>query len=316
MFVEVSREFDMNASYNEQVYPPLPACPATDCIPWAEYGAPYRGQPSVVYKVPFTITSTNTSADTTDYIGYGDPDGIDGTLRPPDSTISMTVPGSGGARFQLVSDNGMYRVRVIARNEDDSIAPAGVADAAASNVDGSSATITFTAPGDDGLVGKAQGYEVRYRAGTAMSEDNFMGPGTTPVTGPQPGDSGSAQTITVDKLLPETDYYVGIRAYDDCHNTGPLAVVHFRTADRVNGEVPWCFVATAAYGSVMASDVQMLRRFRDHVLESNVFGELAVEAYYTFGPALAGVISESDLLRTTARDALTPIVRRVETLAF
>jgi len=55
-------------------------------------------------------------------------------------------------------------------------------------------------------------------------------------------------------------------------------------------------VATAAYGSVMANDVAMLRRFRDGVLERTVLGELAVETYYTFGPAVAGMIGESELV--------------------
>jgi hypothetical protein len=42
-----------------------------------------------------------------------------------------------------------------------------------------------------------------------------------------------------------------------------------------------------------------------------VLGELAIEAYYTFGPVLAGVIGESALLRETARAGLEPIVERI-----
>ena len=58
----------------------------------------------------------------------------------------------------------------------------------------------------------------------------------------------------------------------------------------------------------MASDVDMLRRMRDQVMRHSIFGELAIEAYYTFGPALAGSVAESDVLRATAREALDPIV--------
>jgi hypothetical protein len=47
-----------------------------------------------------------------------------------------------------------------------------------------------------------------------------------------------------------------------------------------------------------------------------VLGELGVEAYYTFGPGVAGVVGQSELLRTTARDALSPIVGRVRKLSF
>ena len=49
MFVEVSREFDFNSEYSEARYP------SPVGIPWSEYGLPYRGQPSVVYRIPFTI---------------------------------------------------------------------------------------------------------------------------------------------------------------------------------------------------------------------------------------------------------------------
>ena len=42
----------------------------------------------------------------------------------------------------------------------------------------------------------------------------------------------------------------------------------------------------------MANDVQMLREFRDSALRQTLVGELLVEAYYTFGPAAAGVISD------------------------
>jgi hypothetical protein len=59
----------------------------------------------------------------------------------------------------------------------------------------------------------------------------------------------------------------------------------------------------------MANDVGMLRQFRDAILRNTVFGELAVESYYTFGPAVAGAIDPSDLVRATAREALGPLVR-------
>jgi hypothetical protein len=47
-----------------------------------------------------------------------------------------------------------------------------------------------------------------------------------------------------------------------------------------------------------------------------VLGELAVETYYTFGPALAGVVGESDQLRGVARDGLAPLIAWVRTLTW
>ena len=49
LFVEASKTYDFNGTYNTTTFPP----PTN--IPWAEYGKPWRGQPSVVYRVPFTI---------------------------------------------------------------------------------------------------------------------------------------------------------------------------------------------------------------------------------------------------------------------
>jgi hypothetical protein len=153
------------------------------------------------------------------------------------------------------------------------------------------------------------------RATDEMTQDNFASsmPVTAKVT---PEDPGHLQTFDLDGLLPETDYWIGIRAYDGCHNGGDVAITKVTTAARVSGAVDACFVATAAYGSIMANDVETLRHFRDSLLRTNALGELGVEAYYTFGPAVAGVVGESDALRATAREALRPLIERVRRLAF
>jgi hypothetical protein len=303
MWVEVAREFDHNATYSVGAYP------APTGIPWAEYGQPYRGQPSILYQVPFTIGTTETVAKTAMYAGYGDPTGADGLVRPPDGTITVNVVGSGAQRLAMAP--GGYRVQVTARPEFDFAPPGAPSELQATDIRSNAATVLFTAPGDDGLEGKVKGYEVRMRAdGQPIDEANFAD--SFPVTATLvPGPPGETQVFDLDGLLFETDYHVAVRAYDDCRNYGPITVLQFRTADRAVGEVDACFVATAAYGSVMANDVEMLRRFRDSVLQTSVLGELAVEAYYTFGPAVSGVVGESDLLRATARSFLDPIVDRV-----
>ncbi|HEU4613151.1 MAG TPA: CFI-box-CTERM domain-containing protein [Kofleriaceae bacterium] len=314
VWIEVAQAFDHNATYSTTAYPSPPAS-GEKGIQWASYGLPYRGQPSIVYKVPFTIGTTTSIASTVDYAGYGDPDGKDGALRPPDATITTDTPGSGASRLQLVSENGTtYRVLVTARPEFDYALPGAPDHAEVVDVLPTSATLRFIAPGDDGLVGKVSGYEIRYLANRELTTDNF-GEGIAIATTAVPVDPGQLQTIELTGLLPETDYWIGIRALDDCRNTSALTIVKLTTADRVVGEVDWCFVATAAYGSRMANDVELLRHVRDALLEKTVVGELAVTTYYTFGPALAGVIGESDLLRATARDLLRPIIEWVRWLA-
>jgi hypothetical protein len=266
--------------------------------------------------VPFTIGDQQTLSNAATYEGYSDPTGADGSVHPPDSTITTDTPGSGASRLQLVSSNGqMYRVQVDARPEFDYAMPGAPEVPELTAITTTTATLQFVAPGDDGLVGTASGYEIRYLADKPLTDDNFDAgiPALTTIT---PGQPGQLESVQLMGLLPETEYTVGVRAYDDCHNTGPITFVQFTTADRQAGEVDACFVATAAYGSLMANDVELLRHVRDSALRQSVIGELAVETYYTFGPAVAGVVGESDVLRQTARTVLAPIIRYVRRLSY
>lgn len=305
LWVEVSKEQDHNATYSQQ------ARPGPNNIAYNEYGVAYRGQPSLVYKVPFTLADdVPHTAQVLDYFGYGDPDGADGLISPPDGTIATGPAGSGAARLALIPENGGYRIKVTARPESDSVAPGVPREPKVTGNDGGKVTLTFEAPGDDGATGRVTEYEIRVRAGQPIDEDNFDS--SMPISSVvEPDDAGQLQVVTIGGLMPDTQYYVGVRAIDDCANKGALLVVPVRTGERKPGEVDACFVATAAYGSLMANQVEMLRHFRDAMLSRSVLGQLAVSAYYTFGPTVAGVVGESELLRSTARGALGPVVERV-----
>ncbi|GEM_PF-1315778 len=76
---------------------------------------------------------------------------------------------------------------------------------------------------------------------------------------------------------------------------------------------PFCFIATAAYGTPSAEQIDVLREFRDVVLIQNSLGFRFVSLYYQFSPPVAEVISESSLLRTLTRELLVdPVVWIVE----
>jgi hypothetical protein len=308
LFVETGQEFDQNNTYNEVSYP------APMLQSFGSYGQPYRGQPSIVYEVPISIGSADATATTTSYAGYGDPNGSDGNIRPPDATISTTTVHSGALRLELTTAGTlMYRVRAQSHVEFDVMPPAAATNLATVTA-GINPVVSFTAPGDDGGSGQISGYDIRVSAIVPITTANF----STLQQVPTPANlvaPGQIQDVQLDSLLPDTDYYIGIEALDNCHNVGPLATLAFHTSE-ASGEVDACFVATAAYGSVMAADVQMLRRFRDAVLRHSVLGELFTESYYTFGPPVAHVVGESELLRETARDALSPLVDRVKSFAF
>ena len=68
-----------------------------------------------------------------------------------------------------------------------------------------------------------------------------------------------------------------------------------------------CFIATAAYGTPLAEEIDVLRQFRDQYLLTNPAGQLLVSLYYTSSPPLANLISKHEGLRAVIRMALEPI---------
>lgn len=71
---------------------------------------------------------------------------------------------------------------------------------------------------------------------------------------------------------------------------------------------PGCFVATAAFGSPMARQVQILRDFRDQILLKSKSGQKFVSWYYDKGPYWAGIIEKHDDLRALVRLLLWPLI--------
>lgn len=69
-----------------------------------------------------------------------------------------------------------------------------------------------------------------------------------------------------------------------------------------------CFIATAAYGSLMDEHVWRLRVFRDQYLLTNPLGSKFVETYYSLSPPMAKWISEHEWARGLVRTILWPIV--------
>jgi len=74
-----------------------------------------------------------------------------------------------------------------------------------------------------------------------------------------------------------------------------------------------CFIATAAYGTPTAKEIDVLREFRDVVLIKSTIGSEFVALYYRFSPPVAEFIAGHELLRTLVRELLVdPIVWVVE----
>ena len=69
-----------------------------------------------------------------------------------------------------------------------------------------------------------------------------------------------------------------------------------------------CFIATAAYGTPMAEEIQILREFRDECLLTSPVGQAFVYLYYTVSPPVAEFIHEHPGLKPIVRAALVPAI--------
>ena len=69
-----------------------------------------------------------------------------------------------------------------------------------------------------------------------------------------------------------------------------------------------CLIATAAYGTPMAEEVQILREFRNRYLLTNLVGQAVVDFYYMVSPPIADFITEYPNLKPIVRVGLMPTV--------
>ena len=74
------------------------------------------------------------------------------------------------------------------------------------------------------------------------------------------------------------------------------------------GKKGGCFIATAAYGSLLHPYVKILRGFRDAYLMPNKFGRSLVDLYYKYSPFVANLITKHKALKVAVRFGLLPMI--------
>lgn len=74
---------------------------------------------------------------------------------------------------------------------------------------------------------------------------------------------------------------------------------------------PRCFVATAAFESPLAPEVQILRHWRDDVLRRSRAGRRAIAAYYKISPPVARFLDKHAALKPLIRAILRFAVKRI-----
>ncbi|MFI5289902.1 MAG: CFI-box-CTERM domain-containing protein [Polyangia bacterium] len=300
--VEVSEEADFNMYHRhpnlDDEHPELNI-----------YGHDFLGQPSIVYAVPFTVGAGTDVELQSDYAGYGDWDGATGALHPPDMTIT-TTDGSGAGRLILTNDaSGAYRVKVRALPTCDGGAPTCTAPSPPTALtltpNATSISLSFASA----IGGTATNrFDVRYRENAPITDADFLTAIPSSTMPPPPGPPGTTVSTLISGLRSDVSYTVAVRALAMCDAPSKISASHTSTLQAAFVTLHGCFIATAAYGTPLARQIEVLRRFRDHHLLDNPLGQLAVAAYVSLSPPVASAISSDEHLRAAARWLVSPLV--------
>jgi len=183
---------------------------------------------------------------------------------------------------------------------------------AGSFANANAAETTFTMPASDVTV--TANFEVGVPYTLTMAASPVMGGTATDVTGAPPYLEGDVVNIQAAAAagyqFVRWQATAGAFSNANAPSTAfqmPAADVTVTAVFEVAGG--GCFIATAAYGSPTAEQLNLLREFRDVVLLESTAGSQFVDLYYKLSPPVADFISGNSFLRTVVRELLVdPVV--------
>jgi hypothetical protein len=183
--------------------------------------------------------------------------------------------------------------------------PSRVADLAVTAATYSTISLQWTAPGDDGKIGKATSYDIRFSTKRIQSDADFAAakPIAETIT---PSESGTLERLTAGGFESGTTYYFALKAVDDQGNLSPLSnSVSATTASLVickdnfgrpdgnlgeswAGDLTNLQIRSGAVQNVAANDIWSMAVFKDcrNVVEVSVKYGLRATA---FGISFSGV---------------------------
>ena len=328
VFIEVNVEGDYNDHFGPTQYPtPTDGGAGGSGARWdywaVTYGYPFRGQPSVIYRLAVHLGPNGGSSTATTPVGYGSVSGRGadgGAISAMDGTISddgAAHAGSGADRLAMTAGLRASASVIPPVMCEENTAPGRIEQLTLSAYRERRdahhfAHLSFVAAADDQRVTR---YEVRFAASAITDLESFMRalPAQAATLDSEALEvpvlaAGETTEVDLGGLTYATHYWVGIRAVDGCNVSGEIAVTEYTTPAITFTTVSPCFIATAAYGTPLATEIGVLRRFRDRYLRGNAIGQALLSIYGEVGPLAADEIRNDETRRAFVRALLSPVV--------
>ena len=126
-------------------------------------------------------------------------------------------------------------------------------------------------------------------------------------TAPDPVIAETAPDPVIAETAPDSNIICGIGT-EDVNGICQVAKTEVNKSSKGGG----CLIATAAYGSEMAPQVQLLREIRDNQLMNTESGKSFMgafnEMYYSFSPTIADMQRENPYFKEIVKVGLTPML--------
>lgn len=137
----------------------------------------------------------------------------------------------------------------------DEIPPSAVTDLSAGLVTTNSITVTWTAPGGDGITGTADRYDIRYSlTGVTSATWDMATRATDP---PRPSAAGTHETYTMGGLPSGTAYYFALKTADRAGNWSGISNTLHLVTDSPPDETPPAPISDLAAGAATATTLNL-----------------------------------------------------------
>ena len=174
---------------------------------------------------------------------------------------------------------------------------------------------SFTA---GGMINAEGDYTVKAKWGAQSNQTVFKYGGSTGAPPPVAEEQeGTTQTQVVDEE-PEVDEEPVMESSQPVCGPGTVLKNNVCVAEQQGGG--GCLIATAAFGSEMAPQVQFLREIRDNTVLQTQSGSTFMtgfnQFYYSFSPAVADYERENPAFKETVKIAITPMLTSLAILNY